>query len=100
MIPWGSREYSQTVRGQAHWGPILSYDVVVKQIEKMFMMPSDLLRDVVDGGIDVEYDTYFPAHPIPRLKDLDEPMGAEDDDDDEDDDDRGEGDEGGGGEDQ
>lgn len=56
----------------------------------MVLMPWNLCRDIVDVGIDVEHETYFAAHPLPRLTYLHEPVGVKDDDE-EDTDDRGRG---------
>lgn len=59
---------------------------MVTRFKQMVWMPWDLLRNIVDGGIDAEYDAYFVAHPVPKLIDPDEPAVAKDDDDDVDDD--------------
>lgn len=66
--------YAQTVRDQPHLGLLLFYDQAVAQLQEMVPIPWDILVDVEDVGMDVDYNTYWVDHPCPWLTDLGEPI--------------------------
>lgn len=84
-MPRGSGMYAQTVRDQAHFRPLLSYDQAVMQLVEMIPLPWDMWAEIDDAGMDSEYTAYCDEHPSPRLTDPGEQIdgdgrGDEDDD--------------------
>lgn len=84
-MPRGSGMYAHTVRDQAQFGPLLSYDQAVTQLAQMIPLPWDMWPEIEDADMDAEYIAYWAEHPFPRLTDpgelLDGDGGGDDDDD-------------------
>lgn len=61
--------YARTVRDQAQFGLLLSYDQAVTQLVEMMPLPWDMWPEIEDAGMDAKYTTYWAEHPFPRLTD-------------------------------
>ncbi|XP_059070641.1 protein MAINTENANCE OF MERISTEMS-like [Cryptomeria japonica] len=51
--------YARTVRDQAQFRPLLSYDQAVTQMTEMLPLPWDMWLEVEDAGMDTEYAAYW-----------------------------------------
>lgn len=68
-MPRGSGMYAHTVRDQAQFGLLLSYDQAVTQLVEMIPLPWDMWPEIEDTRMDAEYTAYWVEHPFPRLTD-------------------------------
>lgn len=83
-MPRGSDMYARTVRDQAQFGSLMSYDQAVTQLVEMIPLPWDMWPEIEDVGMDAKYTAYWAEHPFPQLTDPGEAVegdGGGDDDD-------------------